>query len=40
MDPLEAQRHCSSRAAKQGEEKWPTTGNQGQHRIINLLEEV
>jgi hypothetical protein len=20
--------------------KWPTTGNQGQHRIINLLEEV
>jgi len=20
--------------------KWPTTGNQGQHRIINLLEEM
>jgi hypothetical protein len=23
-----------------GKRKWPTTGNQGQHRIINLLEEV
>jgi len=20
--------------------KWPTTGNQGQHRVINLMEEV